>query len=157
MRDPAEVLDRECATFTRYLTGMTADEYILARYRDGHRTIPYLNGGDPHPLDATLLRASRRGGLGLRSADAYARIFCPRCVLRQKLILLLSILENARQTHAILDSAVEGGAVRTMIFIVGQVSLGGAVLLLGAARFGPRQFASRASVRAWFRFREPAT
>ena len=45
MPNPEDSLSRECAALTAYLTRLTPDEYILAKYREGHRTIPYLNGG----------------------------------------------------------------------------------------------------------------
>jgi hypothetical protein len=92
-------LDIESSVFTRYLVGRDPSDYVRQKYRDGHRAIPYRLKADEDAFDVALVIVARRGALRTRIADAYARIFRPHGVLRQKLTLLLAILENSPDTH----------------------------------------------------------
>ena len=95
----AETLREECRQFTSYLVGGAPDAYVLDRYVALHETTL----GETAPISAAddaLLRAARSSVLGLRCADAYARIFRPDALLRHKLILVFAILENSRGYYA---------------------------------------------------------
>ena len=141
--DPAT----ECDTFTRYLCGLPADEYIRRKYVDAQLYLTPM--ADEHPVDRALLEAGRRGGGHLSSADIYAKFFRPRTPLRQKLIIVLAIIENAPSTHRYLNSAAGGGFILSVFRILGLLAGTAVGLIIGVLRFGPRQFASQrvASVR----------
>lgn len=89
----------ECRMFTRYLLGQEPDSYVLECYV---RLQPAaLEASSPPAFaDTVLLEAGRSGLFRLRMADAYARLFMPRCLLRRKLILTFAILENSARFHA---------------------------------------------------------
>jgi hypothetical protein len=95
----AQELFHECRLFTRYLVDRDPDPYVLGWYV---RLQPAaLEGMTPvAPPDAVLLETARSGLIRLRLADAYARVFRPRCLLRRKLILTFAILENSAPFHS---------------------------------------------------------
>jgi len=130
-------LDAECRAFTRYLIRQDPDPYTVARYQDGHRGIPFRRTGRRDAVDGMLVLFASHGGWRARVADAYARVFRPHGVLRQKLTLLLAILENAPATHRQLTSGGRGigGAIgRVALALLGfGVALLVGVFLLGAA------------------------
>lgn len=126
--DPA-VLSRECRAFSAYLTGLPPTPYAVEKYQRGHGRIPYLHGGPADRVDAMLLGLARHGGLPLRCADTYARLFRPTGVLRQKLVLALAVLENSPPTHLRLNTAREGSPATTGLTLLG-LGLGFTLCLL---------------------------
>jgi hypothetical protein len=116
--DPA-LLARECQAFSSYLTGLAPTPYAVEKYQRGHGRIPYLHGGQADRVDAMLVGLGRHGGLPLRCADAYARLFRPTGVLRQKLVLALAVLENSPPTHLRLHTAREGTPAATGLTLLG--------------------------------------
>lgn len=107
-----EELQRECTLFCHYLARQQPTDYVTAKYIDGHRfngvsDLQYLD-----KIDRFLLRVARAGPFTLRIADAYARIFYHRAVLRKKLVLLLAILESCAPTHRFFDVADRAGKMR---------------------------------------------
>jgi hypothetical protein len=86
-----------------------------------------------------------RGGWRVRVADAYARIFRPHGALRQKLTLLLAVLESAPATHREFTSGGSGVAAAIgrsalsllgfgVAFLTGLLLLGPVHLVLSRAR-----------------------
>jgi len=133
---PGNTLDIESSAFARYLAGVEPGEYVRQKYRDGHRHIPYRLRGDEDALDVALVVMARRGSLRARIADAYARVFRPHGVLRQKLTLLLAILENAPDTHRALTRGGRGGPF-ALAGILGSLALFVLSLSAGLLVFGP--------------------
>jgi len=132
---PPPALARECQALCRYLTGRGADEYVASRYAAGHAAIPYRCGLPPDAFDVFLVLSARGGSFRARMADAYARVFRPGGMLRQKLTLLLAILENAPATH---HEFTRGGRGRFRAFLGIGGSLAGFALafLLGMLSLG---------------------
>lgn len=128
-------LDAECRAFTRYLIRQDPDPYVVLRYREGHRGIPFRVTGQRDAVDGMLVLFASRAGWRVRVADAYCRIFRPHGVLRQKLTLLLAILENAPATHRQFistESGVASAIGRTGFALLGfSVALSAGILLLG--------------------------
>lgn len=122
--------------FTRYLAGADPSEYVRSRYRDGHRSIPYRLTGDEDALDVALVVVARRGPLRTRIADAYARVFRPRGVLRQKLTLLLAVLENSPGIHRRFTAGGRG-LVPAALAIGANLLLFLVSFLAGLVLFGP--------------------
>lgn len=85
-------LERECRLFTRWLTGLAANEYVIGKYALAHRANEALSARDR--FDRLLLRLARLNRLAVRLADSYSAALRPRGVLRKKLVLLLAILET---------------------------------------------------------------
>ena len=129
-------LDAECRAFTRYLIRQDSDPYTIARYQGGHRGIPFRRTGKRDAVDGMLVLFASHGGWRARVADAYARVFRPHGVLRQKLTLLLAILENAPATHR--QFTAGGTGMAGAIGRAGLALLGfGAALLAGVFLLGP--------------------
>jgi hypothetical protein len=90
-------------------------------------------------VDEALVRFASGGPLRARVADAYARIFRPRGLLRRKLILAFAILESSRGFHEDFTSGHRGGGWSTWL-VLARVGAGFALALgLGIVPFGPRQ------------------
>jgi hypothetical protein len=134
--EAAELRD-ECRLFSRYLVGRDPDAYVLGRYVSLQ---PAALKGAPAlaPLDALLLKTARSSLFGLRIADAYARIFRPRCLLRRKLILTFAILENSRGFHSRFTSGVSSSYVLALVRIAAAVMGFGLALTASVFVIGPR-------------------
>jgi NADH dehydrogenase len=98
---------RECETFSRYLLGRPPDAYLLRKYCEASRFGE--PAGERSPFEDLLLRLATRHPLVTRAVDAYARWFCPRALLRKKLILVLAIAESWAPSYVELDRADGGG------------------------------------------------
>ena len=122
--------------FTRYLAGKDPSDYERLKYREGHRAIPYRLKGDEDAMDVALAVIARRGTLRARMADAYARVFRPHGVLRQKLTLLLAILENSPDSHRQYTAGGRGFLLAALA-IAGSLVLFLLSLLGGIILFGP--------------------
>jgi hypothetical protein len=130
-------LARECAVFAQYLASTAATPAMEAYYARAHATIPCGASETLAPIDRWLSGSARRGGLPLRLADAYARFFRPTGALRQKLTLMLAILENSPETSRWLNSG-ETGSPAGVLAGLALTGLGfGAALALGTLLFGP--------------------
>lgn len=149
MVESAEGLAAECSALVHYLVGQPATAPMQAYYARAHATIPYRKGGPLAAVDDPLVSAIASGGVILRAADAYARFFRPTGPLRQKVTLVLAIVENSPETHAALNRAAVGPRWRVLT----DVALAGVGFLLclglGLLVFGPQQLTSG-------RTREPA-
>lgn len=140
-----EVLDQECALYTRYLTGGEATDAIRAAYRRGHEHIPFHTDADPsaRPIDAWILGLSRRGAFGARAADAYSRFFRAGGILRQKLTLVLAIVEHGPPHHRSLNRGGGSGPVGAF-FGLGMIGIGfAAALATGILLLGPAHLIGR--------------
>ncbi len=85
-------LERECNSYTQYLTGRAPTEYVLRKYEDFHQKVSVPeNAGSP--FDQFLVGVSAHGPFRARLADTYASLFRKQCPLRAKLVLTLAILE----------------------------------------------------------------
>jgi len=145
--DAAELRD-ECRLFSRYLLGREPDAYVLGRYVSLQ---PAALKGAPAlaPLDSVLLKTARSGVLGLKIADAYARIFQPRGLLRRKLILIFAILENSRGFHSRFTSGASSSFPLTLVRLAAAVMGFGLALSASLVVIGPRAvFASWHSRRS---------
>jgi uncharacterized protein YbjT (DUF2867 family) len=133
-------LRRECQSYTRYLAGMPAMEYIFAKYDAFHRQI-----GFPRTtrFDRFLVSVSARGPLWARLADSYASIFCKGSVLRKKLVLTLALLECTPPAFEKLDRVPPGGTAGAivrlgwgaMIYVL-SLALGGMLFTAAALWMG---------------------
>jgi len=131
------VIRQEANIFTRYLLSREPSDYVVDKYRHGHRVIPYLNGAETLPIDAFLLKVARLGVLPVWMADAYARIFRPSGPLRQKLVLLAAILESSPAFHSDMGGSKRSSRLQVYLTSVG-LGLGFVARLTAAVLvFGP--------------------
>jgi len=139
-----ERLGRECEVFTRYLAGRPPTPYVVRRYADAHAVLANMEPRDGH--GRWLLRVARTGPLSCRIADAWARLAAPRSALRNKLVVLLAILEVSPPFAAALDQPRGGRALEwARISVSGMVSL--LALLVGLVLFLPVRLISGARDR----------
>ena len=120
-------LHRECAVFMRHLLGRHPDAMVVDRYRAAVSTIPSLSPGTA--WERALLGFARRGVILARSADAYAAPFAPASVLRQRLVILLAILEVHPRFSQDIDRAL-GESLPWVIARVGLRSLAAVLFLV---------------------------
>jgi len=85
-------LARECRVFTRWLTGLGANDHVIGKYSVAHGSNEALTAHDR--FDRLLLHLARMHRLTARLVDSYSALLRPRGVLRKKLVLLLAILET---------------------------------------------------------------
>ena len=137
-RDKETALERECRVFTRYLTNREPDDYLLGKYVAMQACAARADARDR--TDAALLRVARLGVTGTRIADAYARIFRPRTVLRRKLILVLALAENSRAFHRLLTSGAVGSRAANGLRAAGSVAAFVLALVTGLVIFAPLRF-----------------
>jgi hypothetical protein len=130
-----EVLDKECRTFSRYLLGSEPTDYILRKYRSGHESIPFRSRSQQSTFDSRLVVFAGKGKVRARMSDAYARMFFPHGTLRQKLVLLLAILETSPTSYAPLTRGGRGSTQAIWDITVSLTGFGlsllGALLVLG--------------------------
>ena len=116
----AQLLDHECAVFSRYLVGHGPSVSVGAAYVRAHERATELTCSDLSRRERALLSLARRGPARTRAADSFARVFSPAGLLRRKLVCLLAILEVSAPTDAELDTADVGGALEFFLrFAVG--------------------------------------
>ena len=135
-------LRAECVTFTRYLTSLVADDYVVSKYVEGHQAVT-CDAPRSSALDRALVKFAADGVIKARIADAYARLFRPYGLLRRKLIFVFSILENSRGFHteftrgsdAIFAISILKLAVSAAAFVLSVVA--------GLLFFGPRHLLDR--------------
>lgn len=126
-------LERECAVFAGYLGVPAPSGYVTGKYAEAHRRLSALRAADR--FDDLLVGFAARHAAATRIADAYARLFAPRSALRNKLVLMLSILETS--VPALLHAPARGKpAVITRLAWAGTLAAASAVagvLLLAPA------------------------
>ena len=86
-------LERECRSYTRYLTGQAPTRYVIEKYSDFHQKMGAAEGRDR--FDCFLVRTSARGPLWARLADSYGSVWRKNSPVRKKLVLTLALLESA--------------------------------------------------------------
>jgi hypothetical protein len=106
--DPFE---RECRSYTRYLTGQPPTDYVIAKYRDFHQKSDGRTCLGLDPFDQFLVDTSARSPFWARLADSYASRFRPQSSVRRKLVLTLALLECVPPSFETLDAVNRGGAL----------------------------------------------
>ncbi len=137
------LLSLECRIFTRYLASQEPSDYIREHYARCHALIPCRDASSVDAVDRMLLHAARRGPIATRIADAYARFARPNGALRQKLVLMLAVLENSPETHTRFDTASTGGIFQAGLVVVAAGVAGAASLAAGVLLLGPLHLFAR--------------
>jgi NADH dehydrogenase len=126
---------RECEVFSRYLLSRPPDAYLLRKYCEAS------TGGESaderSPFESFLLRLARLHPLLTRAVDIYARWFCPRALVRKKLILVLAIAETWAPSYAELDRADGGGRLLFVARLAARGLVSGLLLLFALLLLQP--------------------
>lgn len=131
--DPAR-LQAECGVLTTYLLGRPPSPYVVEQYLKAH--LASAVDSERTRFERVLVAVARAHPRLTRLADAYARILAPRSTLRQKLVLLLAILESTPPFYRDLELAKPSGLGTTLLrlFITGVAGvlnlLAGLLILL---------------------------
>lgn len=137
-------LERECRSYTRYLTGQAPTRYVIEKYSDFHQKMGAAEGRDR--FDCFLVRTSARGPLWARLADSYGSVWRKNSPVRKKLVLTLALLESASPSFEDLDRSPGGGWPGVMLRLaLGSLSYAGS-LAASFALFTP--------VHLWMAVRE---
>lgn len=115
-------LAAECGVFSAYLLGSAAPHDVVAAYTRAH-AVGVIRTSAASALDRAALATARRGPVLARAADAFAAFAARGGLLRQKVVLLVAILESRGDTADYIDTAQPGSiagfvadaAVRTLI------------------------------------------
>jgi hypothetical protein len=108
-------LERECHSFTRYLTGFSPSPYMVGKYRGWHEKPGAAAALKSDSFDQYLVEAASRGPGWARLADSYASRFRKCSALRKKLVLVLAILECVPPACEALDAVDRGGAAGAIL------------------------------------------
>jgi hypothetical protein len=122
--------------FSRYLAGVEPTPYLVEAYTRGHRHLPALTA-PPDAVDELLLGGARLGALSTWLADAYARRARPTGILRQKLTLMLAVLESSPPAHRWVNGAATGPVLLVLARVAWAVIMGALALVVGAVLYGP--------------------
>jgi len=121
----------ECETYTRYLSGESADRYVVDVYSRALESVECLVEPTTNRFDLLLARLSVKHPILTRAVDGYCRFFYRAAPVRKKLILLLAILESKGKYAEILDTADALPRAKTLLHVVVQSTI--SVLVIGIA------------------------
>jgi hypothetical protein len=122
-------LARECAIFTRHITGAAAPDYVVTCYIAAHERGSVQPPRGVDALDALLLRVATAAPPLTPVADIYARFSRKGGALRRKLVLLAAILESAGPTQLAFEPPPRSGGRRVLAALAAR----GALFALQAA------------------------
>ncbi len=103
-------LERECATFCRYLSGGDASAYTRAKYVAAHEC-GAVEGLRTTSFERAVARLARAAPLLTRMLDAHERVFANGSLLRRKLVLVLALLESKSPPAEELDAPTHGSTL----------------------------------------------
>ncbi|NNM00448.1 MAG: hypothetical protein HKO62_06830 [Gammaproteobacteria bacterium] len=98
-------------------------------------------------FDRLLLRLARAGSVATRLTDGYARFFVPGSLLRDKLVLLLAILETSDAADRLRLAHGAGGPLRCVAGAAAAGLVSAVLLPLAVLCLAPLQFALKLTER----------
>ena len=127
--------------FTQYLLAREPTPYVRQQYAAAHQV--RADALQPASrFDTITVAFARRGSFWARVADAYCRLFRPRGALRQKLVLLLAILEVSPPFYRDVDE-VRGPPLLQVVILAGSALAFTVSLLVGGLVLAPLQLVVR--------------
>jgi hypothetical protein len=131
------MLDAECRVFVRHLLHGEADDYVCAKYAAAHALIPSLTPSTA--FDRILIAVARQHPVLTAVADAHAALFARSGALRQKLVLLVAILESCPPHYRTIDRTIGGSRAAVLGRLVARVAGGAAGAIAGVVLLLPVQ------------------
>ncbi len=130
-------LEEECELFSRYLIGEKPTSYVLEKYVDAHKNI--LGAVHVTSFDSLLLEIATFHPVATATVDSYAAVFCSRAIFRQKVVVLLSILESSSPSYLHFESPDPSSKAVLVIKMLAKVAFFGVRLLVSMVVFLPLQ------------------
>lgn len=120
----------EVELFTQYLTGMPADAYMSSRYCEYHRTAEAAaRWSGCSDFDRFLVRFGTCSRWHARLADSYSSLFSRESLFRQKLVLVIALLECSPSHYKFMD----GGDSDSQAMAVARLAWSAAAIAASAA------------------------
>ena len=105
----------EVELFTRYLTGLPADAYMKSRYCEYHSTAEAVaRSAGSKDFDRFLVRFGTRSRWHARLADSYSALFSRESLFRQKLVLVIALLECSPRHYRFMDGGDSASQARAI-------------------------------------------
>ncbi|MCE9596212.1 MAG: hypothetical protein K8S98_18635 [Planctomycetes bacterium] len=137
MNAEASILEREGATFGRYLGAGESSHRALAKYREAHELGVVVTSAASTRFDRALVGFARLGTFATRLADTHARLFRKGGLLRRKLVLLLAILETHADTADRVDAPTVGSPAVFVVEVAFRLIVFAVLALVGLVVFLP--------------------
>lgn len=131
------VLLRECNAFVQYLAAVKPDDYILCKYTHAFEPGQCLSDVPAGKFDQCLGKVAVLHPIITRSVDVYCGRFYPGSLVRQKLVLLLAILECRSPTSDLVDRVNTKGKAGLFGFLALQATISGVLLVFATVILGP--------------------
>jgi NADH dehydrogenase len=96
-------LMHECGLLTRYLVGQQPSDYVIEKFVEAHKFSSIFDESKLKPFERFLLRNATRNIFTLKVIDAYSAFFSRSSILRNKLILMVAILESCTPSYRSFD------------------------------------------------------
>ena len=130
-------LEEECELFSRYLIGEKPTSYVLEKYVDAHKNI--LGAVHVTSFDSLLLEIATFHPVATATVDSYTAVFCSGAIFRQKVVVLLSILESSSPSYVHFESPDPSSKAVLVIKMLAKVAFFGVRLLVSMVVFLPLQ------------------
>jgi NADH dehydrogenase len=134
---PPNLCKKECEQFTRYLAGCNPTEYIKKKYLEGHKASRIVKNNSY--FDNLLIRSAVKNTFVTRLVDVYTSVFYRNAVIRQKMVLLLAILESCPATYDNIDTVKTNYKVLFYLKLLNKTVLFFLLLFLSTVIFVPFQ------------------
>jgi NADH dehydrogenase len=140
-------LNKECGVFCRYLLNVQPNEYVLRKYYAGHMAGNAGFQTHESAFDRFSIKFSKFGRYATRLVDSYTRIFSRRSVFRNKLVLLLAILESTSPYNKRLDRVYSSRKATFYLSLLTNCLIFGFTFLLSLVVLGPIHLLSGISLK----------
>ncbi|MGH8550569.1 MAG: NAD-dependent epimerase/dehydratase family protein [Methylococcales bacterium] len=128
---PEDALNAECSVYTRYLADQEPDLYIQRKYAEAFEPGRPLAIRARSRFEALLEKLSTKNPIYTRALDGYCKFFYRDSIVRQKLVLLLAILECRASTAGKIDRADRLAPPLMLLTFLTQIT--SSILLLSVA------------------------
>ncbi len=125
-----KILEKECKTFCKYLSGIKANEYVIENYLKYHSISKIEEINKPPLFDNLLLKFARIHPAFTKFIDIYTKFVKPQTIFRFKLSYLLAILEVSSPYYEKIDFTKGIGKLSFLILLGLKGGLFGLQLIL---------------------------
>ena len=130
-------LEEECELFSHHLIGEKPTSYVLKKYADAHKNI--LGVVQVTSFDSLLLEIATFHPVATAAVDSYTAVFCNRAIFRQKIVVLLSILECSSPSYLHFESPDPSSKAVLLIKMLAKIVFFGVRLLVSMVVLIPLQ------------------
>jgi len=125
-----KILEKECKTFCKYLSGIKANDYVIEKYLKYHSISKIEEINKPPIFDNLLLKIARIHPVFTKFIDIYTKFLKPQTIFRFKLSYLLAILEVSSPYYEKIDFTKGIGKLNFLILLGLKGGLFGLQLIL---------------------------